>query len=187
MKRGVIVAAAAILMAGAASAHLFSAPLQASASHGTSPTAALQQATPQGPQPASQPSPRAVLGEPRGEPAAVRTERRAALDVHKAPVPLQTKPKPPVQVPVQVPAGEPPEANTRSEAGAAAKADAPGPTSSDDPASEAVARRAIEADGYKGVQVVRKGENGMWYAKALRGRTAVQLVVDSQGTVSTAD
>jgi hypothetical protein len=187
MKRGVIVAAAAISMAGAASAHLLSASPHARASHGTAATSAPQEPAVQVPDLPS----RTALSEPRGQtagkPAPVRAERRASVDIHQSPVPLQTKPKPPVYVP----APDTTEAYARGEAGSIAKASAlpPGanPAASDDPAGEAAARKAIEADGYKGVEILRKGENGVWYAKGLRGKIEVQLAVDSRGMVSTAD
>jgi hypothetical protein len=52
---------------------------------------------------------------------------------------------------------------------------------------ESAARAAIEADGYKTVQVLRRGDDGVWYAKAFRGKTEAQLIVDARGGVSTAD
>ena len=61
--------------------------------------------------------------------------------------------------------------------------DKPGETSSD-PAGEKAVRAAIEADGYKGVTVIRKGANGVWHASALRGKTTVMLTVDGSGSVS---
>jgi hypothetical protein len=42
----------------------------------------------------------------------------------------------------------------------------------------------VEADGYKGVKVLRKGDNGLWYAEGLRGSTKVLLMVDAQGNVT---
>jgi hypothetical protein len=190
MKRGIIVAAAAISMAGAASAHLLSASSPGAASPGaaqaTAPqaVAAAPQATAvQVPQLASSTG----LGAPRGEPTnksnRPQRERQASVDGRKAPVPLQVAPRPPVYVP----AADTADASAKGEAGSSAKAGASAPSANDDKAGEAAARKAIEADGYKGVEVLRKGDNGVWHAKALRGRTVVQLVVDSRGTVSTAD
>ena len=49
---------------------------------------------------------------------------------------------------------------------------------------ESAAKAAIEADGYKGAKVVRRGDNGIWYAKAMRGTTEVSLTVDAGGRVS---
>jgi hypothetical protein len=122
MKRGIIVAAAAISVTGAASANLFttSAPV---------PT-----------QPA-----------PREKPAAA-TE----------------PPVVPPATPVSVPSSSRPSAPSER-------------------SGENAARAAIEADGYKGVQELRRGDNGVWHAKALRGRTEVRLMVDARGAVTTAD
>lgn len=47
----------------------------------------------------------------------------------------------------------------------------------------AVAKAAIEADGYKGVRIQHQGVNGVWHARALRGRTEVLLTVDKSGAV----
>ena len=55
---------------------------------------------------------------------------------------------------------------------------------SGDTVGENAARAAIEADGYKGVKVLRKGANGVWHASALRGKTTVMLTVDGSGSVS---
>ena len=46
------------------------------------------------------------------------------------------------------------------------------------------AKAAIEADGCKGVRVLRQGANGVWHARALRGKTEVMLTVDGQGSVT---
>jgi hypothetical protein len=35
--------------------------------------------------------------------------------------------------------------------------------------------------------VLRPGDNGVWHAKAFRGKTEVQLIVDARGSVSMAD
>jgi hypothetical protein len=49
--------------------------------------------------------------------------------------------------------------------------------------SDANARAAIEADGYKRVRVISKSEDGTWRARAFRGSTEVALRVDPQGNV----
>jgi L-alanine-DL-glutamate epimerase-like enolase superfamily enzyme len=54
----------------------------------------------------------------------------------------------------------------------------------DAPAENSAAKAAIEADGYRNAKVVRQGENGIWYAKAMRGTTEVSLTVDATGRVS---
>ena len=46
------------------------------------------------------------------------------------------------------------------------------------------ARTAIEADGYRGVNVLGKAADGTWRAKAYRGTTEVQVTVDGSGRVS---
>ena len=50
--------------------------------------------------------------------------------------------------------------------------------------SEAAAKAAIEADGYKGVRALARGSDGVWKASALRGQTEVQLSVGPTGSVS---
>jgi len=48
----------------------------------------------------------------------------------------------------------------------------------------AVAKAAIEADGYKGVRALARGSDGVWKASALRGQTEVLLSVGPTGSVS---
>jgi hypothetical protein len=50
--------------------------------------------------------------------------------------------------------------------------------------TEAAAKAAIEADGYKGVRALARGSNGVWKASALRGQTEVLLSVGPTGSVS---
>jgi hypothetical protein len=50
--------------------------------------------------------------------------------------------------------------------------------------SEAAARAAIEADGYKKVRIVGKAADGTWQARAFRGATEVALRVDAQGNMT---
>jgi hypothetical protein len=47
------------------------------------------------------------------------------------------------------------------------------------------ARAAIEADGYKRVRIIDKSANGAWRAKAYRGPTEVEVVVNGAGRVLT--
>lgn len=103
--------------------------------------------------------------------AASQSTHKALTEPQQAPVPFRMKPRPPVNLP--------PVADKAAEA----KADKPAETSPD-PAGEDAARAAIEADGYKGVKVLRKGANGVWHASALRGKTTVMLTVDASGSVS---
>jgi hypothetical protein len=50
--------------------------------------------------------------------------------------------------------------------------------------SEAAAKAAIEADGYKAVRALTRGSDGVWKATALRGQTEVLLSVGPTGSVS---
>src|SRR5690242_12127573 len=47
-----------------------------------------------------------------------------------------------------------------------------------------IAQKRIEADGYKSVQGLAQGPDGLWHGRALRGNTEVQVTVDRQGNVS---
>ncbi len=47
------------------------------------------------------------------------------------------------------------------------------------------ARGRIEADGYKSVQGLTKGSDGLWHGQAMRGTTAVPVTVDARGNVRT--
>jgi hypothetical protein len=113
---------------------------------------------------------RPTLAPEVGEPAPV-VASKAAFKIRHAPVPILMKPRPPVELaPVQ-------------------EAAAVGPPSSPSPpvsvaTDGAAARAAVERDGYRGVKVLRKGDNGVWYAQGMRGSTQVLLVVDAQGNVT---
>ncbi|HYI06477.1 MAG TPA: hypothetical protein VD858_16410 [Reyranella sp.] len=50
--------------------------------------------------------------------------------------------------------------------------------------TEAAAKAAIEADGYKAVRALARGSDGVWKASALRGQTEVLLSVGPTGSVS---
>lgn len=167
MKRGIILAtAAALLVTGAASAHLLTATSQAT-------TATL--AAPEKPLPV-----KVLLSDrltrPVGQPSPAPVVRNASLDIRQAPVPMQIKPR----TPVALPRDDIGAADARTDVGLSAD------SATDGKSNVAAARAAIAADGYKDVQILR-GDNGVWHAKALRGKTAVLLMVDSNGTVSTAD
>ncbi len=173
MKRGIMVAVAAISMAGAASASIFTtSPDSAAAARG----AATSQSS------AGDVAPDA------GKPPPAAAESNGIVAARRNPVPLQVASRPPVRLP-SVDASE---SYAKGEADASAKA-MPSASGTDDPAlsddqpGASTARAAIEADGYKGVQILQKGANGTWHAKAMRGRTEVRLVVDATGSVSTAD
>jgi len=54
-----------------------------------------------------------------------------------------------------------------------------------DEKSQQAAKAAIEADGYKSVQMLGQGSNGVWRASALRGKTRIVVNVDQAGNVFT--
>ncbi|MDP2330946.1 MAG: hypothetical protein Q8M19_09660 [Reyranella sp.] len=166
MKRSILLATAALLVTGAASAHLLTATSQA-------PTAKLS--VPEKPLPV-----KALLSDPLakpvGQPSPPPVLRNASVDIRQAPVPLQAR----FRKPVALPLDDTSDAYAKAEGGLSAN------SATGDESNESAARAAINADGYKDVQILR-GHNGVWHAKALRGKTAVLLMVDSKGTVTTAD
>jgi hypothetical protein len=185
MKRGILVATLMMTAGGVASANLLTTAPQSVASSWPQAQSAAE-----APRPAATTgvekavaatAPAAPITTPvtrKGTPAA--TVQKASVEARQAPVPFQLKPRPPVNLP--------PVADKDKDKATEAKAsgqsgDKPGETSSD-PAGENAARAAIEADGYKGVKVLRKGVNGVWHASALRGKTTVMLTVDASGSVT---
>jgi len=46
------------------------------------------------------------------------------------------------------------------------------------------AQKRIEQDGYKNVQNLQQGSDGLWHGTAMRGSTQVQVTVDRAGRVS---
>jgi hypothetical protein len=48
----------------------------------------------------------------------------------------------------------------------------------------ATAQKRIEMDGYKDVQGLAKGADGLWHGTALRGNVSVQVTVDRAGRVA---
>jgi hypothetical protein len=113
---------------------------------------------------AKQPAPISVAPAP----AAAPVVKKASFEARRAPVPLLMKPRPTIEPPIF-------------------DADAVGPevpVKIGDNSGESAAKAAIEADGYKGVKVLRQGANGLWYAKAMRGAAEVPLTVDAAGRVT---
>lgn len=47
-----------------------------------------------------------------------------------------------------------------------------------------IAQKRIESDGYKNVQGLAQGADGLWHGRAMRGSAEVQVTVDKQGNVS---
>jgi len=185
MKRGILVATLMMTAAGVASANLLTTAPQGVASAWPSAQRATEAprmvATTVSDKPETAPAPvvPSAAKATKGEPAP--TVQKASVEPRQAPVPYQMKPRPPVNLP--------PVADKGAEAKASGKSgDKPDETSSDpaagDTAGENGVRAAIEADGYKGVKVLRKGVNGVWHASALRGKTTVMLTVDASGSVT---
>lgn len=94
------------------------------------------------------------------------------FDTTRAPVPLRFAPRLPIASP------RPP---TREEAVLQEINAAPAQDLADE---KAMARAAIERDGYKGVHALSLGANGLWQARALRGTTEVAVTVDQARNVS---
>ena len=184
MKRGILVATLMMTAAGVASANLLTTGPQGVASPWPQPQPATEVARPitmAGPEKSAPVPAAAPIAAPltrKGEPAP--TVQKASVETRQAPVPFQPKPRPPVNLPPVADKDK----DKATEAKASGQAgDKPG-EASPDPAGEKAARAAIEADGYKGVTVLRKGANGVWHASALRGKTTVMLTVDGSGSVS---
>lgn len=186
MKRGILVATLMMTAAGVASANLLTTAPQGVASPWPQPRPATQ-APREAPRmlatansaektvPA--PAVSVPVATPKGAPTP--TVQKASVEARQAPVPYQMKPRPPVNLP---PVADKDKANEPKASGKSG--DKPEEASAGDAAGENAARAAIEADGYKGVKVLRKGANGVWHASALRGKTTVMLTVDSSGSVS---
>jgi hypothetical protein len=101
-------------------------------------------------------------------PAPEPVVKKASFEIRQAPVPLLMKARPTIEPPVF-------------------DADAVGPevpAKTSEGSGDSAAKAAILADGYKSAKVVRQGDNGIWYAKAMRGTTEVSLTVDAAGHVS---
>jgi len=188
MKRGILVATLMMTVAGVASANLLTTP-EGVASPWPQPqpateaprpvmTAAPEKSLPAAPAPSAAP----IAGPAARKDAPAPTVQKASVETRQAPVPFQLKPRPPVNLPPLADKDKDKDKATEAKA-AGQSADKPGDTSSD-PAGEKAARAAIEADGYKGVTVLRRGVNGVWHASALRGKTTVMLTVDGSGSVS---
>jgi hypothetical protein len=191
MKRGILVATLMMTAGGVASANLLTTAPQGVAS----PWPPAQSAT-EAPRPATTtavektapaPAPAASIAGPvatKGAPAATTraTIQKASVEARQAPVPFQLKPRPPVNLPPVADKDKDKDKATEAKA-SGQSGDKPAETSSD-PAGENAARAAIEADGYKGVKVLRKGVNGVWHASAMRGKTTVMLTVDASGSVT---
>lgn len=176
MKRGILVATLIMTAAGVASANLLTTAPQGVAS----PWPPSPPAT-EAPQTAMTTGPEKTGAAPAPAAAAIAvkatvpapTVQKASVEARQAPVPFQMKSRPAVNLPPVV-----------DKAAETKASDKPGETSPEPASGENAARAAIEADGYKGVKVLRKGVNGVWHASALRGNATVMLTVDASGSVS---
>jgi len=113
---------------------------------------------------AKQPAPLSVAP-PAASEAVVK---KAPFEARRAPVPLLMKPRPTIEPAIFDADAVGPEVPAKIGGGS----------------GESAAKAAIEADGYKRAKMVRQAENGIWYAKAMRGTTEVSLTVDAAGRVS---
>lgn len=93
------------------------------------------------------------------------------VEAARPPVPLQVNHKPPLP-------DKPVVSDSKASTDTTATTDAPAGQK-----TQQAARAAIEADGYKGVQILSQGSNGVWKASALRGKTRVVVNVDQAGNV----
>ena len=166
MKRSIIALVAAMSIVGAAAAGISTRP-----SDGGKPPVLSTNTVPL-PTPDRQLEPRPIAV---AKSAPVESPK-ASLEPLQAPVPLHLKPRQTAKLAPIDATGTP----ATGESGTAASSNSP------DLACENAARAAIEADGYKSVRIVSKGD-GVWRAKALRGKTEVLLIVDSNGSVTTAN
>jgi len=160
MKRNFGTLATAVLVAGVAGAL------------GLAPTTHV-------PRPAASAESKPVLAQASPAPEQSASPVKPTVEVHQAPVPLLIKSRPTIEVP---PAEEQ-QSPQQEEAKAPAAMGSDG-AGANDAVGGAAAKAAVEADGYKGVKVLRKGDNGLWYAEGLRGSTKVLLMVDAQGNVT---
>ena len=100
------------------------------------------------------------------------------VDTTRPPVPLKVNHRAPLG-----PEALKPDATTESPGGGQTTEAAPPSEQVSD--AEKAAKAAIEADGYRGVQILSQGGNGVWKASALRGRTRIVVNVDAAGNVFT--
>jgi hypothetical protein len=186
MKRGILVATLMVTAAGVASANLLTEE-----SRTASPSAAVARYVPPAADPTAAPllSPAAPIATVRAPitQEQTKTAQKVSVEARQAPVPLQVRPR--AATNAKLPTVE---SLIATQSADAKSADAkPSDAAAGDPAAassdgfnEAKAKAAIEADGYKGVTALRKGENGTWRAKAMRGKTEVMLTVDASGSVA---
>ena len=104
------------------------------------------------------------------------------VDTARPPVPLRITHRQPLP---EKPGVSDSKANANGIATTDGSAGTDKPEAAPDEKSQQTARAAIEADGYKGVQMLSQGSNGVWKASALRGKTRIVVSVDQAGNVFT--
>jgi hypothetical protein len=172
MKRSLLAATLIVAAAGVASANLLTAAPVSPQAHAATPAVPVVTEAP-AEMHTSVPAAAAVISKPA--PTLAPAVQKASVEMRQAPVPLVMKPRPAVNLPAV-------------EEKAADKSKAPDATeqvAATEKGGEAAAKAAAEADGYKGVKILRRGVNGVWHASALRGQTPVMLTVGPNGSVST--
>ncbi len=185
MKRGILVATLMVTAAGVASANLMTTTPQRAASPGPQVQRTAEPAPVVAGPVISASSTNSVRtaqpAEATAKVASVQTTQKSVVEAHQAPVPFKLKPRSPVNLP---PVADRATADKNPEAKPTDKLAESSTEPASDTSGENAARVAIEADGYKGVKVLRKGPNGAWHASALRGKTTVMLTVDASGSVT---
>lgn len=112
------------------------------------------------------------VGLTRGGEAPQGTEKPTVPEQKQIPVPLVVRSRPA--------AWEPPPGYDATQVDQATLPSQPAAIEQDN----ALARRAVEEDGYKSIRDIKPGPDGTWRVRAMRGRTEVLLVVDKDGRVS---
>lgn len=166
MTRTMLVAmGAALVVAGVASAHVFSSTSEPS----THVTAV---------QPHSSQPPPPVIAKTSAPVAVTKIATTTQPELQRPPVPLRHAPRPPVPIKEDI-VGKPGDDKIDKHIDTAT---ATVPTPEDDEGAR-LAKSAIERDGYKSVKVVSKSADGSWRGRARRGQTEVGVTVDAAGNV----
>ena len=179
MKTALVASVVLTSLAGAAAAGMMMSTTPTRSVGTVAERPAPQPVTPQpNATPVSAPPAPAVPAQAAAAPPAP-SPKSASVEAVRPPVPLRVTHKPPLPE-------KPAAADKKAGADGKAGTDTPEKVESapDDKAQQA-ARAAIEADGYKGVQNLSQGSNGVWKASALRGKTRIVVSVDQAGNVFT--
>lgn len=155
---------AALVVAGVASAHVFS-----STSEPSTHVTAVQPHS-------SQPPPPPVIAKTSAPVAVTKIATTTQPELQRPPVPLRHAPRPPVPIKEDI-VGKPGDDKIDKHVDTATV-----PTPEDDEGAR-LAKSAIERDGYKSVKVVSKSADGSWRGRARRGQTEVGVTVDAAGNV----